>query len=191
MRRRRLRPTSGLVRGALFSMLGPDGVRGRRVLDLYAGTGALGLEALRRGGAFAEFVERDDRLCRAIEAEAARDGVAMRSRVHRGRVERVIGRLEGAYDVVFIDPPYAEDPFEHVLGALGGPGKLASDAVVFAEHDRRLELRPRYGDLRMEEVRCYGDTAVSIFRPETRREQEAIPDPAEDSNRNEPKASDL
>ena len=164
---RRLRPTSGLVRNALFSMLGPGGVEGRRVLDLYAGTGALGLEALRRGARRAEFVEVDERLCRAIRTAASREGFAGRTRVYQGRVERVLQRLEGGYEVVFIDPPYADDPYAQVLAALGGRGVLAPGAVVFAEHDRRRELDDAYSGLRRESTRRYGDTAVSIYGPDT------------------------
>ena len=167
---RGLRPTSGLVKNALFSMLGPDGVDGRRVLDLYAGAGGLGLEALRRGASSAEFVEINERRCRAIRSAASREGFAGRTRVYQGRVERVVKRLEGGYEVVFIDPPYADDPFAQVLGALGGRGVLAPGAVVFAEHDRRRELDDSYPGLQRESTRRYGDTAVSIYRPDTRSE---------------------
>ena len=147
-------------------MLGPDGVDGRRVLDLYAGAGGLGLEALRRGASSAEFVEINERRCRAIRSAASREGYAGRTRVYQGRVERVINRLEGGYEVVFIDPPYANDPFAQVLGALGGRGVLAPGAVVFAEHDRRRELEAAYPGLRLEQTRRYGDTVISIYRPD-------------------------
>ena len=155
-----------MVRGALFSMLGPGGVEGRRVLDLYAGTGALGLEALRRGAGFVEFVELDRRRFQAISDAVEREGVGtVRYRVHRGRAERWIRRLTGRYDIVFIDPPYSDDPFNAILGGLGGQDKLSAGAVVFAEHDRRRSLEDHYPGLSRERTRLYGDTAVSIYRP--------------------------
>ena len=161
---RRVRPTTGRVRGALISMLGPGGAEGKRVLDLYAGTGGLGLEALRHGADFAEFVESDRRRCAEITAETERLGYGDRCRVHRAQVERVFERLDGRYDVVFIDPPYADDPFAEVLGRLGGDEKLLSDgATVFAEHGRRTELGERYGRLIRRSVKKYGDTSVSVF----------------------------
>ncbi len=161
----RVRPTTGRVRGALISMLGPGGAEGKRVLDLYAGTGGLGLEAMRHGAAFAEFVDSDRRCCAEITAEAERLGYGERCRVHQALVERVFGRLEGGYDIVFIDPPYADDPFEEVLARLGEDGSVVNDnATVFAEHGRRRELEERYGRLVRRSVRNYGDTSVTVFR---------------------------
>ncbi len=145
-------------------MLGPGGVEGKRVLDLYAGTGGLGLEALRHGAVFAEFVDSDRRRCAEIVAEAERLGYGGRCRVHQAPVERVYPRLEGGYDIVFIDPPYADDPFEEVLGQLGHAGTILNDdATVFAEHSRRRELEERYGRLVRRSVRNYGDTTVTVF----------------------------
>ena len=145
-------------------MLGPGGAEDKRVLDLYAGTGGLGLEAMRHGAAFAEFVESDGQRCAAIATEAERLGYDDRCRVHRAKVERVFGRIEGGYDIVFIDPPYADDPFEDVLGRLGEEGSVVNDgATVFAEHSRRLELEERYGRLVRRSVKNYGDTTVTVF----------------------------
>lgn len=148
-------------------MLGPGGAEGRRVLDLYAGTGGLGLEAMKHGAEFAEFVDSDRRRCAEITAEAERLGYGDRCRVHRSLVERVYGRLEGEYDIVFIDPPYADDPFEDVLGRLGSEEPEASllrdGATVFAEHGRRRELDDRYGRLVRRSVKSYGDTTVTVF----------------------------
>lgn len=145
-------------------MLGPGGAEGKRVLDLYAGRGGLGLEAMRHGAVFAEFVDSDRRRCAEIRAEAERLGYGDRCRVHQAQVERVYARLEGGYDIVFIDPPYADDPFEDVLGRLGEKGSVVNDgATVFAEHDRRRELEERYGRLVRRSVRNYGDTTVTVF----------------------------
>ncbi len=148
-------------------MLGPRGAEGKRVLDLYAGTGGLGLEAMRHGAVFAEFVDSDRRRCAEITAAAELLGYGDRCRVHQAGVERVFERLEGGYDIVFIDPPYADDPFEEVLGRLGKAGLVVNDdATIFAEHGRRLELEERYGRLIRRGVRNYGDTSVTVFHAE-------------------------
>lgn len=160
-----LRPTSSKVRAALFSILGPGAVKGLRVLDLYAGTGALGLEALDRGASGAVFVERDARRCAAIRDEAAKRGVGGKAQVVRGAVERAIERLEGIFDLVFVDPPYAEAPFREVFEKLEDRGSLAPEAVVFVEHDKRRALDSEYPGVRLQSVRTYGDTGVSIYRP--------------------------
>jgi len=161
---RGIRPTSGRVRLALFSMLGPDGAAGRRVLDLYAGTGAFGLEALSRGAAWAEFVERDERACRAIHESLASLGFEERARVHRGVALAVAGRLEGPYEIVFADPPYDDDPFEQLFGRLTDRGCLAPGATVYAEHSKRLVLPAELRGLLRVDRREYGDSAVTTYR---------------------------
>jgi 16S rRNA (guanine966-N2)-methyltransferase len=124
----RVRPTADRVREAWFSILG-DAIPGARVLDLFAGSGALGLEALSRGAAHATFVELSPPSLRTLNANVAALGVADRSTVHRGDALRFVARLpERAFDVAFADPPYTtgqaaalrrrfqESPFAAVLG---------------------------------------------------------------------------
>ena len=167
----RVRPTSGRVMLAMFSMLGPNGVDGKRVLDLYAGTGRLGLESLKRGAAFVELIEADARRCSAIQAAVEQYGFTDLCNVRRGRVERILRGLDGVYDIVFIDPPYAMDPFQDVLDALGGRSLLSSEATVFAEHGKRTGLDGQYAGLVKSDSRLYGDTAVTTFRPVENLEQ--------------------
>ena len=127
-----LRPTSDRVRGAIFSILGSilgvDAVQGARALDLYAGSGALGLETLSRGAAWVDFVEANVRRCRLISDALATLGVSERGKVHNGRVERLLGTLEGGYSLVFADPPYALDDWQVVMEALNRQGMLQQGA---------------------------------------------------------------
>ena len=169
---RGIRPTSGRVRLALFSMLGPGGAAGSRVLDLYAGTGAFGLEALSRGAEWAEFVERDDRACKAIRDSLASLGFEERARVHRGSAHVVVNRLEGRFDLVFADPPYADDPFAELFEALAVRGCFAAGATVIAEHGKRRVLPPELPGLRQVDRRSYGDTAVTIYRAEGTKDEQ-------------------
>jgi 16S rRNA (guanine966-N2)-methyltransferase len=152
------RPTADRVREAVFSMLGT--VEGLVVLDLYAGSGALGIEALSRGAAAATFVDRDDRALAAVRANLEALGVVARTSGDDALV--FLKDDAGAmYDLVFVDPPYDSAP------ALGGslsellPGVLAHDAVIVTESDKRepLELT-----LPLARERNYGDTRISIHR---------------------------
>lgn len=158
------RPTSDRVREALFSTLGP--LDGERVLDLYAGSGALGIEALSRGAGEADFVERARPALAALRANlAALDLVPPVARVHARDAAAVLrdARTAGeAYDLVFLDPPYRQAP---ALGAPLGetlPAILAPGARVVSESDRRAPLDLPFG---LEHERGYGDTIIRIHRP--------------------------
>jgi len=105
---RHLRPTSDLVRGAIFDILASLGADCTRVLDLYAGSGALGIEALSRGAHWCDFVEQDRAACAIIRENLALAGFQERTRVHCMSVEKALDRLDGPYDLVLMDPPYEE-----------------------------------------------------------------------------------
>jgi len=157
------RPTSDKVRGAVFNVLGQF-FEGGRVLDLYAGTGALALEALSRGFASATCVEADPRAAAVILENAAACGFADRLTVMRRRVVAALPTLAAAaHDLAFLDPPYAEGP----AGALALLDRvLRPGALVVAEHDRHAPLADRFGRLFLEDRRAYGDTGISIYRCE-------------------------
>lgn len=159
-----LRPTSEKVRSAIFSLIGIELVEGARVLDLYAGTGALGIETLSRGAASVEFVESDAMRCRHIRRSVEAFGFAERSRVTHGNVERVLRTIRARYDLVLVDPPYGADPWEMVMRSLLEREALEAGAVFVAEHAKTHELADAYDGLEIWKRRQYGDTAVSIFR---------------------------
>jgi 16S rRNA (guanine966-N2)-methyltransferase len=154
----RTRPTADRVREALFSMLGDVG--GARVLDLYAGSGALGIEALSRGAGSAVFVERDAKAVAAIERNLAAVGVE--ETVVRQDVERFLARADGAFDLVFCDPPY--DSAARLAGPLAEhlPALCAEDARIVTESDKRNPLVLPF-PLLVE--RAYGDTRIAIHGP--------------------------
>jgi 16S rRNA (guanine966-N2)-methyltransferase len=154
----RTRPTAERVREALFSMLGDVG--GARVLDLYAGSGALGIEALSRGADSAVFVERDARAVAAIERNLAAVGVE--ANVVRQDVVRFLARADGAFDLVFCDPPY--DSAAGLAGPLAEhlPALCAEDARIVTESDKRNPLVLPF-PLLVE--RAYGDTRIAIHGP--------------------------
>jgi 16S rRNA (guanine966-N2)-methyltransferase len=151
----RTRPTADRVREALFSMLGD--VSGARVLDLYAGSGALGIEALSRGADSAVFVERDPRAVAAIERNLA--SLGLEQQVVRQDAVRFLARAEGMFDLVFCDPPY--DAAARLAGPLAEhlPTRAAEGARIVTESDKRMPL-----DLPLPLLteRSYGDTRIAI-----------------------------
>lgn len=158
------RPTSDRVREALFSTLGTlVDLRGTRFADLYAGSGAVGLEALSRGAAHVLFVESDARAARVIRENLAALGIADRATVRPTSVSAALsGPPEEPYDVVFADPPYSVPPEEltAMLAALVGGGWLAADAVVAVERATRSAAPSWVPGLTAERSRRYGETTV-------------------------------
>ena len=159
-----LRPTSDLVRGVIFDMLDAMGADYSRVLDLYAGTGALGIEALSRGDGTADFVESDPRAAEVIEANLSLTGFADRARVHRRPAERAVRELGGPYTLVLADPPYYDDAAIRLVGEVAGSPIVGASTVLVLEHHRRTEAPERFGRMRLYRSRQHGDTVVSIYQ---------------------------
>jgi 16S rRNA (guanine966-N2)-methyltransferase len=163
------RPTSDRLRETLFNVLAPR-VEGAVFLDLYAGSGAVGIEALSRGAREAIFVEQAEAALRAIRANLAslgiKGGYALEARSAGAGLRRLAEAGKQA-DLVFLDPPYARaDEYGLALGLLGDEcaGVLASDALLIAEHEKRRELDERYGALARYRVLKQGDAALSFYR---------------------------
>ncbi len=157
------RPTSDKVRGAVFTVLGQF-FEGGAVLDLYAGTGAMALEALSRGCERAVCVEQDRKAAEALRHNAERCGFAERVEIRREAVEAALPRLpRHAFALAFVDPPYATGP-EAALSALAP--LLAAGAAVVAEHDARRPPPERVAGLALADRRSYGSTGISIYRTE-------------------------
>jgi len=155
------RPTSDRVREALFAILGD--VEGLRVLDLFAGSGALGIEALSRGAASAVFVERSARAAHAVRTNLAALGVdAPVVRADARAVLRDARARADAYDLVFLDPPYREAAAWGRELSTALEGVLAPGARVVSESDRRAPLDLA---LPLADERRYGDTLIRIHRP--------------------------
>ncbi len=166
---RATRPTSDLVRGAIFSALEAMGAELTRVLDLYAGSGALGIEALSRGARWCDFVEKNARACTSIRENLSKTGFDEQARVHCAPVERAASRLEadarrGSYTLVLADPPYAQAGTE-ALERLAETGLVeAGTTVLVLEHSSREDAPERLGGLSQVKTLRHGDSAVSIYR---------------------------
>jgi 16S rRNA (guanine(966)-N(2))-methyltransferase RsmD len=184
------RPTSDRLRETLFNVLTPR-IAGAHFLDLYAGSGAVGIEALSRGAAHVTFVERAQAALKALRQNLERLGIATGFEIHSGNVAGFLRSASAAspkqkrYEVVFMDPPYeAAEEYEATLGSFGekswspgspsardphptDPGRpgslLGPEAIVIAEHRRKDGLEDRYGALERTRLLEQGDAALSFY----------------------------
>lgn len=158
-----VRPTSDRVREAIFEVIASHAFSMERVLDLYSGTGALGIEALSRGAGLCHFVESEARACEVIRENLRRTGLVASAMVFPLPVARALGRLPGAYDLVVADPPYEYDRAEQELSAVLEQGLLAPGATLVVEHSRRHDWPEELARVGRVFNRRYGDTCVSIY----------------------------
>lgn len=183
-RGRRTRPTSDRVKEALFNILAPR-LAGARVLDLFAGTGALAIEAVSRGARDAVCVENDPAAWAAMEQNVAALGFGGKVRILRQDARRAMRDLAAAgerFDLILLDPPYGQGWIEAVLPLLLRGGLLARDGVIAAEH-RRAETPPEReaaGGMQLVRARRldYGDTSISLYHlePPAKAQEGATPD---------------
>ena len=160
-----LRPTSDKVREALFSILGSR-VPGSRFLDLYAGTGAVGIEALSRGATAATFVESQSATATLLQNNLRACALIDRAHVRVGRTDTFLKRTDwwdGPYDIVFADPPYAAYDELALLAHLWKPGLLSEHAVIIIERDSRTEHPHSIDHATLIRRYEYGDTALGLY----------------------------
>jgi 16S rRNA (guanine(966)-N(2))-methyltransferase RsmD len=170
------RPTSDRLRETLFNVLTPR-IEGAAFLDLYAGSGAVGMEALSRGAASVDFVEKAPAALKVLRGNLERLGLTVGFRIHAAAVGAILRKMQaapkperdekrGRYEVVFLDPPWdAASEYAATLGLLGGAaaGLLADGALVIAEHRRKEHLEDRYDSLARKRLLEQGDAALSFY----------------------------
>jgi len=158
------RPTEGRVREALFSIWG-ERIDGARVLDLFAGSGVVGLEAVGRGALSALCVDESPRAVKILEENAAKLGDKL-ARVRRLTLPDGLSRLAAddtePFDLIYADPPYAFEPYGELLA--GAEPLLAEDGEIAVEHSSRRELPVEAGPLVRVDVRRYGESSISFYR---------------------------
>ena len=161
----RLRPTSDRVKESLFNIL-PRDLAGARVLDLFAGSGNLSIEALSRGAASVLLVDSSRDAARLIERNLAEVGFMDRARIWAKPVNaalRQLGARNLKHDVIFMDPPYDRGWLEKVLASIDKEEVVEVGGIVVAEHSRRERVAECYGSLTLKDQRAYGDTLLSFF----------------------------
>ena len=159
----RVRPTTGKVKEAMFSMLSND-IPGAFVVDLFSGTGNLGLEALSRGARKCCFVDNSQSSLKLIEENINTLGANDRAVVIRGHYLKGIMSLSEKADVILMDPPYNKDIPEKAIEAVLEHDVLSEDGVILVEHYYREKLNESYGRLKLDRERSYGTIVLSVFR---------------------------
>ena len=172
----RVRPTLDRVRESLFNQIAGE-IEGARFLDLFAGSGAVGIEALSRGAAEVVFVELNSRAqtviyqnltkCRFLdsggEEKKSKNWILLKSNVLHAL--KVLAERHHQFDIVYVDPPYADDLYEETLTALARSGLLADAAQVIAEHHHKTALPENYDKLIVAKTRKIGDACLSFYSP--------------------------
>jgi 16S rRNA (guanine966-N2)-methyltransferase len=164
-----VRPTTDRVRAALFSILAGYGIEDAVVADFYSGTGSLGIEALSRGAAHADFVEADRRQAEVIRANLALTKLAAKAEVLQAKVEDALPRLGAAgkrYDFLLMDPPYTKPFPEGVVAKVGELGLLAEGGVAVVGHASRVEAPEVCGRMVRTQDRRYGDASLAFYELE-------------------------
>lgn len=157
------RPMADKVREALFQVLASLGVAPERVLDLYAGTGAVGIEALSRGAEWCDFVDRGAAACRVVRENLALTGFSERAAVHQLAALTFVGAVREPYDLITVDPPYADPAIIETLEALSRSGAVKDGTIVALGHWPRLDLPDVIGRLEKLRGRCLGDSCYAVF----------------------------
>ena len=159
------RATTERARAAIFNILPGELYQEGRVLDLFAGSGSLGIEALSLGAGWVDFVEWDRRQCQVIRTNLQTTGLHASGEVHCADVGRLLDRLTRKYDLVLMDPPYATEELGPVLEKLGEEdGPIEEWGMLVVGHSRFIELLPEYSALRRVSQRRYGDNAVDFYK---------------------------
>jgi 16S rRNA (guanine966-N2)-methyltransferase len=157
-----LRPTSGKVKEALFNILGNQNA-GADFLDLFAGTGSVGIEALSRGARHCTFVEKDKKHFNLLKKNI--DHFQMNASSTLLCLDIFKFKTPGQlYDIVYIDPPYDTRLLEKLLPVLAESGMIRKSGVIFVEHFKKLSLSPNFGSFFLKKRYCYGDTHLSAYQ---------------------------
>jgi 16S rRNA (guanine966-N2)-methyltransferase len=164
--RRLTRPATDLVRGATFSILEGLAADWSLVLDLYSGTGAMGIEALSRGAGWTDFVDRQRRCCDIIKQNLEKTRLGDRAKVYCLEVEKAISILDKEYDIIIMDPPYRNDIIGETITKLANSKLVGAETIVVVTHSPHLTLEPQYPPLKLIKERRHGDSVIALYHKE-------------------------
>lgn len=159
----RTRPMADKIREAAFSMLASLGVVPQRVLDLYAGSGSVGIETLSRGAMSVDFVEQNGAACAVIRDNLESTKFDDQGRVFQTSVTSFLAHADGAYDFVIMDPPYADPAIIDTLASLEASRAVENGTILLIGHSPRVDLPDQVGTLKRLRQRCHGDSCFSIY----------------------------
>ena len=160
------RPATDLVRGAIFSILENMAEGWGNVLDLFSGSGALGIEALSRGAQWVDFIDREPRCCAIIKENLEKTKLAGQGHVYCCSVQKALSFLAKEYDIILMDPPYKNKAIGGVISQVAGSDLVNSRSVVVVTHSPHLQLEDNYALLQKTKEHRHGDSCIAIYRKE-------------------------
>ena len=160
------RPATDLVRGAIFSILENIADDWSQVLDVFSGSGALGIEALSRGAGWVDFVESEPRCCDIIKENLEKTKLSAQAKVYRCSAAKALGYLNKEYDVILMDPPYADRTIGDFIKRLADSRLVGNKTTVMVTHSPHFPLEHRYAALNLIKEHRHGDSCISIYRKE-------------------------
>jgi 16S rRNA (guanine966-N2)-methyltransferase len=162
----RTRPATDLVRGAIFAIL--ENITGEwsLVLDLFSGSGALGIEALSRGAGWVDFVESLPRCCGIIKENLENTKLSARAHIYCCSVEKAVSFLDKEYNIILMDPPYSDTTTGDIITRLASSNLVGTETTLVVTHSYRSPLRQHYAALNLVKQHRHGDTCISIFHKE-------------------------
>ena len=161
-----VRPATDLVRGAIFSILENSTDNWEQVLDLFSGSGALGIEALSRGAGWVDFVDRERRCCAIIKGNLEKTKLGAQAHVYCCSVARALSFLNKEYNIVLMDPPYSDTSIGSLVERLATTKLVGRDTTVVVTHSPHLSLDSTYATLNLVKEHRHGDSYITIYRRE-------------------------
>jgi 16S rRNA (guanine966-N2)-methyltransferase len=158
-----VRPTTDRIREAIFSMVASFEGAWERGLDLFAGTGAMGIEALSRDIGWVDFVDQEPRCCDIIRQNLVKLGFTTRAHVYCCSVNKALTFIAAQYDLIMMDPPYADKTLENILVQFDNAKYMNETSIIIIPHTSRMLLADRYGGLYRAREKRHGDTCISIY----------------------------
>lgn len=160
------RPVTDMVRGAIFSILENIADDWSRVLDLFSGSGALGIEALSRGAGWADFVENEPKCCDIIRDNLEKTKLSAQARVYCCSVFKALSVLDKEYNIILMDPPYSNASTGEFITQLAESALVGAKTTVMITHSARLPLNQTYAALNLIKEHRHGDSCISFYQKE-------------------------
>ena len=161
-----IRPATELVRGAIFSILENATDNWQQVLDLFSGSGALGIEALSRGAGWVDFVDREPRCCAIIRENLEKTKLAAQAHIYCCSVAKALSFLDKEYSIILVDPPYADLSLGSLVAQLATSKLIGKDTTLVVTHSPHLPLSSTYAPLNLIKEYRHGDSCIAVYRKE-------------------------
>lgn len=157
------RPATDLVKGAIFSILDNMADDWSQVLDLFSGSGQLGIEALSRGAGWVDFVEREPRCCAIIKQNLEKTGFSNQAHVYCCSINKALSFLDKEYNIILMDPPYSDSSIGNLITQLAESGLVSNRSIVVVTHSSLLPFATAYGALDLVKEHRHGDSCIAVF----------------------------